>query len=178
MDLEKKLARKLRRNRASILNDAEVELLAAQLCSMLATEFPHVFGGRPAQAFQDQIRWGAVGARCQQARDERGLSLKEAAVAAGVPRYRAEGSEKGRLRSFRPDLAWRYFSFLGLDPWFRRWARANPELTARSGLAEVAVARRERGHGERAKDSTGRSSGRTRASRPLQSKGRAARSHR
>jgi len=178
MDPVKQVTRKLRRNQGSILNDAEVELLAGQLRSLLVTEFPHVFVGRTAETFQDRIRWHAITARCQEARDKRGWSLKAAAVAARIPQYRAMETEMGYLRSFRPDLAWQYFSSLGLETWVRRWARANSELAERSGLAEAAITHGDRSQGKFAGDLTTRSSGRTRTSQPMQGKGRAARPRR
>ena len=141
MDRGLRLARKLRRYPASILNDAEVEFLAAQVRELLVTEFAQLFAERPRTRFEDLARWRSIAARCQQARDERGLSLKDAAAAAKVPRYRAEATEKGSLHEIRADLARRYFSFLALERWVTRWIRANPELAIRSGLVEAGAAR-------------------------------------
>lgn len=62
------------------------------------------------------------------------MDTRSAAAAAKIPRYRAEAVEQGRLSSLRTDLAWRYFTFLGIDGWVRRWARANSALAERAGI--------------------------------------------
>lgn len=57
-------------------------------------------------------------------------------VALKVPRYRLEAVEAGRLGELTPEIAHRYFIFLGIESWVKRWLRANPGLARRAGLAQ------------------------------------------
>lgn len=134
VELRKRLVRKLRRDEASILTDAEVQLLAAEMRRLLGPAFAEVTG---ISGFRlgDTVRWLSLKARCEQARADRGLSLKEAAVAFKVPRYRLAAVEAGARGEFKPEIARRYFQFLGIEPWVRRWSRANPRIARRVGIA-------------------------------------------
>lgn len=49
--------------------------------------------------------------------------------------YRIRAVEQGPGGSFTLEHAVRYFRFLGIETWLRRWARANTELARRAGLA-------------------------------------------
>lgn len=131
----KRLERKLRRNNASILTDAEVRLVTAEIKRLLGWEATELLQGSRIRP-QDTIRWSSLKTRCEQARAERGLTLKEAAVALKVPRYRLEAVEAGRLGELKPEIAHRYFSFLGIELWVKRWLRANPGLARRTGLVQ------------------------------------------
>ena len=88
---------------------------------------------------EDTIRWHALGARCAEARGARGI--REVSVAVGIPQYRIRAIERGHLREIRPDLARRYFHFLGIEAWVARWCRANRELARRIGLLDDAPQR-------------------------------------
>lgn len=131
----KSLEHKLRRNNASILTDAEVRLVTAEIKRLLGWEAAKLLQGSRIRP-QDTIRWSSLKTRCEQARAKRGLTLKEAAGALKVPRYRLEAVEAGRLGEFKPEIAHRYFSFLGIESWVRRWRLANPGLARRAGLVQ------------------------------------------
>lgn len=82
----------------------------------------------------DTIRWQSLGARCAEARGARGI--RDAAIALDIPQYRLRAIEGGRFTEFRIDLARRYFRFLAIEEWVKRWCRPNRELATRVGLIE------------------------------------------
>ncbi len=127
-----RLEKRLQRNAASILSDDEVKILMSEARRVFEPHF-FLFPG-----FEDVVRWGSLKARCEQARAERGIDVKSAAVKAGIPRYRVEAIESGQLRELRADLAWRYFDFLGICPWVKKWVRTNSDLAARAGIGTSA----------------------------------------
>ena len=63
-------------------------------------------------------------------------------MALGIPQYRLRAIDCGHLREIRPDLARRYFHFLGIEAWVARWCRANRELARHVGLLDDAPQRR------------------------------------
>jgi hypothetical protein len=126
------LARKCRK-RTSILNDEEVEFLMNEISLALGEKTMGVvrsLGLVPS----DGVRWGSLQARCEEERERRGLSLKDVSRELKIPQYRLRAIEGGRLKELRPNLAHRYFRYLGIDSWVRRWSRANDELARRSGI--------------------------------------------
>ena len=132
-----RLEKKLASNPCAILNIAEIRLLDREVRVLIAS-----FPGLEAHLdhSEDAIRWHALGARCAEARGARGI--RDVSVALGVPQYRLRAIERGHLREVRPDLARRYFHFLGIEAWVARWRRANPELARRAGLLDNAPERR------------------------------------
>jgi hypothetical protein len=125
-----RLEKKLALDPCAILDASEIRLLHAEVRRALISSFPDVapFLGRS----EDTIRWHALGARCAAARGTR--SVREVSVALGIPQYRLRAVEAGHLKEVRPDLARRYFHFLGIEAWVARWCRANRELAGRIGL--------------------------------------------
>ncbi|HLG56807.1 MAG TPA: type II toxin-antitoxin system HicB family antitoxin [Vicinamibacterales bacterium] len=127
-------ARRLTHRPSAILSAADVGVSTGELHRILAASFP----GLPASArarCEDTIRWHPLGARCREARGPR--SVRDVSVALGIPQYRLNAIERGRLSEIHGDLARRYLRFLGMDTWVARWCRANRELAARAGLADV-----------------------------------------
>jgi hypothetical protein len=127
-------ARRLTHRPSAILSAADVGRLTAELRRIMAASFP----GLPASALarnEDTIRWHPLGARCREARGPR--SIRDVSVALGIPQYRLNAIEQGRLSEIHGDLARRYFRFLGIDTWVARWCWANRELAARAGLAAL-----------------------------------------
>ncbi|HLC41989.1 MAG TPA: helix-turn-helix domain-containing protein [Methylomirabilota bacterium] len=92
--------------------------------------------------FEDVIRWSSLGARCQRARADRGVTIRDVAIALKVPQYRLQAIEKGALRELKTTIARRYFQFLGIESWVRRWSRANRELARRAGMVPGATRER------------------------------------
>ena len=167
MDIRSRLEAKLRRNRAAILTNDEVKACVAEARRILVPELAILADGDRV-GFENHVRWGAMKARCERAREELGCDLKSAAAATNMPRYRLHAIEMGYLPEFRPELAWRYFGFLGIAAWVKRWVRANPELAERSGIAppRSKLARYDRT--PEPGNLTTRCSGRTRVARPVQ----------
>ncbi len=136
----KRLERKLRRHKSSILTDGEVRLLAAEVRALFGPTFAEVFRMSSGR-LEDTVWWLSLKARCEGARAARKMSLKEAALALKVPKYRLAAIEAGTLSELKPDLARQYFRFLGIEPWVRRWSRANRGLAKRAGIAPNASGR-------------------------------------
>lgn len=132
-----RLEKKLASDPCAILNTAEIRLLDREVRGVIAS-----YPGLEAHLdrSEDPIRWHALGARCAAARGARGI--RDVSVALRIPQYRLWAIERGHLSEVRPDLARRYFRFLGIEAWVARWRRANPELARRAGLLDNAPQRR------------------------------------
>lgn len=134
MDDHTRLAKKLERNPTALLRDDEVDTLVSEAHRLLGPQFSHPLTERPVQ-LEDLVRWGSLKTKCEQARALRRLSVKAAALQAKIPQYRIVAIESGRLRELVPELAWRYFDFLDIGVWVKKWIRANLDLATRSGIA-------------------------------------------
>jgi transcriptional regulator with XRE-family HTH domain len=75
--------------------------------------------------------------RAKQTRASRGLSIKDVSTQLKIPRYRLTAIEEGRLSEVKPEIALRYFQFLGIESWVKRWSRANLVLAKRVGIAHT-----------------------------------------
>jgi hypothetical protein len=133
MDARDRLESKLRRNRACILTDREVKLMESEALRFMGPQYAVLFADKGA-SFRNIVRLTSIGTRCRQARDERGLDLRGASAATGIPQYRLRAIEQGSLAYITPDLAAKYFRFLNIGPWVQRWARANRDLAASLGV--------------------------------------------
>lgn len=133
-----RLEKKLASDPCAILDTAEIGLLDREVRRALIASFPGVEAYLDRS--EDTIRWHALGARCAEARGARGI--REVSVALGIPQYRLRAIERGHIREIRPDLARRYFHFLGIEAWVARWCHANSELARRVGLLDDAPHRR------------------------------------
>lgn len=130
---KRRLEKKLAADPSAILTEADVGFLHRELRRVLVSSLPTL----PADILDrsdDTIRWHALGARCAQARGARGI--RDVAIALGIPHYRLRAIEGGPFTEFRLDLARRYFRFLAIEEWVKRWCRSNRELTMRVGLIE------------------------------------------
>jgi hypothetical protein len=125
-----RLEKKLASDSCAILDTSEIRLLDREVRRILIASLPGV--ETSLDRSEDTIRWHALGARCAEARGARGI--REVSVALAIPQYRLRAIERGHLREIRPDLARRYFHFLGIEAWVARWCRANRELARRAGL--------------------------------------------
>ena len=95
-------------------------------------------------SIRDGVRFHSVGASCTEAREQRGLTLRDAAQHLRAPQYRLRAVENSSLAEIKPEILKQYIGFLKLDSWLARWARANSELARRLG-----VSRRAAGQGAR-----------------------------
>ena len=144
-----RLEKKLASDPCAILDTSEIRLLDREVRRVLIASFPGM--ETYLDRSEDTIRWHVLGARCAEARGARGI--RDVSAALGIPQYRLRAIERGHLREIRPDLARRYFHFLGIEAWVARWGHANPELACRLGLIDETPQRRraprtrEGGHG-------------------------------
>jgi hypothetical protein len=78
---------------------------------------------------QRLIRFMPVAARCREAREDKGLSIKQAAAKLKVPQYRLKAIEdQGSAAGIQPDILERYIDFLDLREWFTRWVKKNQDV--------------------------------------------------
>ena len=99
--------------RRKILTDEEVRALSRAAAALLGPEIVAMSKGHDL-SMEDNCRYMSLSARLEDARTERGLTLKEAAKELRTPKYRLEEVEKGRLRSLNPGLLLQYVDYLGL----------------------------------------------------------------
>ena len=66
--------------------------------------------------------------KCKEAREELGLTIKEAAGMLKAPQYRIKAVEEDGPKEILPDVLEKYIKFLELEDWFELWAEANPKV--------------------------------------------------
>jgi ribosome-binding protein aMBF1 (putative translation factor) len=126
------LATKLHK-RTSILTDDEVAVVTRETSRALGPEFSEIIKSY-GLVMSDTVRWDSLRARCEEEREKRGLSLRDISSDLKIPQYRLRAIERGSLPYLKPEFAHRYFRYLGIEPWVRRWARGNAEIAKRSGI--------------------------------------------
>jgi len=143
------LIRKVRR-KTSILSDEEVAVAARAVREMLRASLGNAvdmyLGG---QRSEDIVRWSSLMARCEEERNRRGLSIRGVSLRLGIPQYRLRAIESGGLDGFAPEMAHRYFEFLRIEAWLKRWRKANRELAERARLFPMGLGRRVRAKADR-----------------------------
>jgi transcriptional regulator with XRE-family HTH domain len=77
------------------------------------------------------IRLSSLGRQCHARREQRGLSIAEAARALRVPQYRLKAIETGRIGEIQGAALRAYIAHLGMGRWYKRWSKANPSLAAK-----------------------------------------------
>jgi len=127
-----RLNKKLRK-KTSILTDEEIRIVAGEVRRLLGQDIVALARGHGVRV-EDGLRWQSLRAKCEQERNNRGLTIKDVASQIRRPQYRIRAVEQGGLRELRPEIAHEYFRFLGIVPWVKRWARANQELAERAGI--------------------------------------------
>jgi hypothetical protein len=124
--------KKLRR-KTSLLKDEEVAFITKMTLELLEDSFgdnPHF----EARSMERIVRWLSLRTRCEREREKRGLSLKDASMQLKIPQYRIRAIEYGKLGTFEPEMARKYFRFLGIERWVARWRKANRELAELAGI--------------------------------------------
>lgn len=141
---------------ASILADDEVRIVAGMfrktIRETLGEDAFSKFGDVEAADF---VRWASLRHTCQEAREELGLTIRDAALALKIPQQRLRAIEDGDNLDFEPPAAWRYFEFLGIQAWVKRWTAANHALAERAGLVAMKGPARESGPGRAAQRQAG-----------------------
>jgi hypothetical protein len=129
-----RITKKLTADTASILTPGQIAVVTREVWRLVGPALSALSPNAAARV-EDVVRWSSLKTRCERARDERGVSVKDAALALRVSQYRLKAAESGTLSELQPEVARRYFRFLGIEAWVRRWCRANPELVGRAGIA-------------------------------------------
>ncbi len=118
---------------AAILTDAEVAALGALLRASLGPEVVRI-ADRVGVDPEKLLRFRPLSVRCAAAREQLGLSIREAARRLKAPQFRLKDIEQGRFFAVQPEVLRRYVGLLQLEAWFRRWRAANRALAAELGL--------------------------------------------
>jgi hypothetical protein len=116
----------------TILTETQVAFVTKQLRGLLIRSFPGV--ERFTHNVERTVRMMALSANCRQAREKRGLSIKDVAAQLRVPQYRLKAVEAPSTGSLKPEYLRAYIHFLDLTKWARRWAAANPALAQELGI--------------------------------------------
>jgi hypothetical protein len=127
------LAKKHQSFRRRILTDDEIDAFSEHMRKAMGSsivELSEAYG----VSIEDGLRFQAVAARIEEARTNKGLTLKKVAETMKVPQYRLGYIEKSSLRNIDGATLLRYINFLGLATWFGRWKKANTALVERIGL--------------------------------------------
>jgi len=120
--------------------DAEVEEFARRVVEAFSPGLAEMLSSHGIDP-RDGIRFQPVASRCREARERRGLTIKDAAREARLPQYRLKDIENAQTSRIEPRALARYLALLQLDRWFSRWKAHTPELAARMGLAGTTRAR-------------------------------------
>jgi len=86
----------------------------------------------------DTVRFLPVTRRCIEGRENAGLSVKDVAKQLRVPQYRLREIESGHISQIQPMVLREYLGQLGLESWYAKWSRANPELATRLEAGKAA----------------------------------------
>lgn len=78
--------------------------------------------------FENTIRYKSLSEKCRQTRESAGISLKQLAVELKIPQYRIRAIEEGRFGEIRYADLNGYLATIGLEKWYKKWAKANPSL--------------------------------------------------
>ena len=120
--------RKLRKT--SILNKREVKQLAEGLRKLLGQSVMRAADAHGLDV-ESMLRFWSVAEKCREAREERGLSLKDSASSLKVPQYRLKDIESSHVNAVDGAIFKSYVELLRLRRWFGQWARHNRALHAR-----------------------------------------------
>lgn len=77
------------------------------------------------------VRFMAVARKCEMAREELGLSIKELATTLKVNQHWVKAIEQGMVADIDGQLLHDYVQALGLERWFAKWRKANMEFYTR-----------------------------------------------
>jgi len=114
----------------SILSDAQVREVVQGVRASFGPSFTDAIT-RHGIDLEDGVRFSPLAKRCAERREELGQTIKDAAAALQVPQYRLKAIESGHPKGIAKDVLQAYVVHLGLEAWYRRWAKANPEVAAR-----------------------------------------------
>ena len=110
-----------------ILTDEQVQIIVNAMKKGLGQDIT----GKIEQVgldFETPIRMISLQEKCKEAREELGLTIKEAAARLKAPQYRIKAIEEDGPKEILPDVLEKYIKFLELEDWFQQWAEANPKV--------------------------------------------------
>jgi len=120
-------------NKTTILTDKQIK--------QLVKAAPLVFGPDMCDQmksfgvnFEEVIRLSSLGAKCQEAREGLGLTIKKVAVQLRVPQYRLKSIEERHGTEILPNVLEKYIKLLKIEKWFQKWAEANPKMAEKLGV--------------------------------------------
>lgn len=146
-DKGKILTKRVKSFRKRILTDDEIKVFAGHMKESMGPTFS-ALSDEYGLSIEDTLRFQPLSYRLVEARTVKGLTLKEAAAALKVPKYRLDYVEKASIGNISPEIALRYIEFLGLSGWFGKWKKANAEFAKRMGFVK-SLRRRLKGSGNR-----------------------------
>ncbi len=114
-------------NKTTILNDKEARYVVEKALKSFGFEMAGQMKNTGVN-FEDVIRLGSLGAKCEEVRALRGLSIKDIAKELGVPQYRLKAIEEPNETMILPEVLEKYIAFLELESWFKKWEDANLTL--------------------------------------------------
>ena len=127
--LQKKLV-----TRTAILSDEDVAVVVKLMCAGVGDHFVTA-ASEFGVSMHDTVRYGSLGAKCQEAREKRRLTLKEISAELKIPKYRLQAIEGERGGgSFSADVFKKYIAFLGLGRWVSQWKSKNKDFASRLGI--------------------------------------------
>jgi transcriptional regulator with XRE-family HTH domain len=110
--------------------EEEIERAVRQRADELGPDGVAVFADF-GMDLDDWVRFRPLAARCQAAREARGLSLKDAAKQLGVPQYRIRDIETPRPFGVDGEVLERLVAFVDIEPYLARWRARYPDVAAR-----------------------------------------------
>jgi len=114
------------------LRDEEASFVVERIKKALGPDMERLFDEiLGPKGTEDLVRFLAVSQRCMEAREEKGLTVREAASLLKVPQYHLRGIEGTRGISIHPATLEKYIDFLGLGDWFDEWKRGNSDVYQR-----------------------------------------------
>jgi hypothetical protein len=126
------------RRMTAILAEDEIRAIVTRMLRELAADLPSAAETAGIEAI---VRFGAVAAKCQERREERGGTIHGIAGLLKVPQRCLGDIEENRPEVVNPGVLTRYVALLGLEEWYRRWALANPRLAVRLAASRPAPRR-------------------------------------
>ncbi len=117
------------------------EIWSDEIIAKLIEAVPNALGGSFDQLIkiggfdiETVLRFQAVAVRCKEARESRGLKIKDVALSLKVPQYHIKDIEERGPSNVVPEILHHYLDFLGLRRWYSKWAKSNPKLALQFDL--------------------------------------------
>jgi len=85
---------------------------------------------------EETVRYMPLNAEIKQARNEKGLTIKDVSKTLKIPQYRLKAIEDGSFSQIEPKIFHFYTKFLGIEPYVKSWCENNTELAGKIGIRE------------------------------------------